>query len=105
MNKSLQFKNKFYNFCFLFISFSILLYLTYFLFLGDRGMLNYYKLKNDLLEKKTTYSNINNQNQYITNNIQKLSPNTLDLDYLDEITRNNNGTLRKNEIIIVFSDN
>ena len=105
MNKSLHFKNKFYNFCFLFISFSILLYLTYFLFLGDRGVLNYYKLKNELDKKIVNYSNLYSQNDYISKNIKKLNPNTLDLDYLDEITRSNIGTLRKNEVIIVFSDN
>ena len=104
MNKSLLFRNRFYEFCLILFSFFILLYLVYYFIASDRGLLNYVKLKNEFNNKSTKYNNLMIQKNDLKNNISKLNPNNIDLDYLDELSRKKNGFTKNNEIIVILSN-
>tara|TARA_Y100000741_G_scaffold305263_1_gene247469 strand:- start:126 stop:440 length:315 start_codon:yes stop_codon:yes gene_type:complete len=104
MNKSLKLKNRFYDFCLLFISFTIFLYLLYYLIASEKGIINYYKIKQQYAQQNNIYSKISQENLFLENKIVKLNPKTIDIDYLDEIYRKNNGYINNNEIIIIIED-
>ena len=102
MNKSLVLKNKFYFYLsFLFIFF-IFIYLLYFLINGDRGILQYFKLKNLNEIYQSEYSNLQNKNNTYLDRIKRLQPNTIDLDYLDETFRKVTGFSSQNETVIIM---
>ena len=104
MNKSLALRNKIYRFCFLLFSFFLFIYLFYFLINGERGLLSYYKIvnKHTLLNQKLIY--LKNKNNKLLDKISRLSPNTLDLEYLDEQIRLNTGKISKNELVIKLNN-
>ena len=104
MNKSLALRNKIYRFCFLLFSFFLFLYLFYFLVKGERGIFAYYKIINkfNLMEDELIFLEKNNKE--LEDKILRLSPNTLDLDYLDEQIRINTGKNSENEIIIKLNN-
>ena len=102
MNKSLVFKNKFYFFISFIFTFFLFMYLLYFLFNGPRSILNYFKLINLNKKYSEQLSNLNEENELLLDNIQRLQPNTVDLDYLEEKLRKNTGFSKKNEIIVIF---
>ena len=102
MNKSLVFKNKLYLFCLLLISFFIFIYLVYSLINGERGLISFYKLKNQHNLYETTLVNLEEKNFILSDKIKRLKTNTLDLDFLDEKIRENTGYLYKNEILLNF---
>lgn len=100
MNKSLAIRNKIYRFCFLLISFFLFLYFLYFLINAERGIISYYKLinKHSYIEKDLIL--LEQNNKILEDRISRLSPNTVDLEYLDEQLRIKTGRNTKNEIII-----
>ena len=100
MNTSLALRNKIYRFCFLLFSFILFLYLFYFLINGERGILAYYKIikKHPLMEEKLIF--LENKNKKFEDKISRLSPNTIDLEYLDEQLRINIGKISENELVI-----
>ena len=102
MNKSLVFKNKFYLFISFLFSFFLFLYLTHFVINGERGILSYLSLKkiNDKNIEKIFI--LSKKNEYLEDKIERLQPDTIDLDYLDEKLRENTGFLKENEITIIF---
>ena len=104
MNKSLALRNKVYRFCFLLFSFLFFFYLFYFLMNGEKGIFAYYKIinKHSLMEEKLIL--LENKNSQLEDKISRLSPNTLDLDYLDEKIRLNTGKISENEIIVKFDN-
>ena len=104
MNKSLALRNKIYRFCFLVLSFFLFLYLFYFLINGERGIVSYFKINNkyNLMHEKLIF--LQNNNKKLEEKISRLSPNTLDLDYLDEKIRLNTGKISENELVIIFDN-
>ena len=102
MNKSLVYKNKFYLFFSFVFSFFLFLYLMYFLINGPRSMFTYFKLKNLNTSYSKQFNNLNEQNNFFVDRIERLQPNTLDLDFLDEKLRKNTGFSKNKEIIVVF---
>ena len=100
MNKSLALRNKIYRFCFLLFSFFLLFYLLFFLIKGERGILSYYKIlkKKSLINDKII--SLNKTNKNLEDKILRLSPNSLDLDYLDEQVRLQTGKNYTNELVI-----
>jgi len=104
MNKSLKLKNRFYDFCLLFFSFTVFLYLLYYLIASDKGIINYYKLKLEYIQQDKIYSDISNNNLNLENKIKKLDPNSVDIDYLDEVYKKNNGYLNDKEVIILLEN-
>ncbi len=102
MNKSLVLKNKFYFYISFLFTFFLFIYLLYFLINGDRGILQYFKLKNLNTIYQTKYSNLLKQNDLYLNKIKRLQPNTIDLDYLDERFRKVTGFSSQNETVIIM---
>ena len=102
MNKSVVLKNKIILYFSFLIIFFIFLYLVYFLVYGQRGLLQYFYLSKQNQEYKETLAQLTSENQYMSNRIKKLQPNTVDLDFLDEQVRKKLGFIDKNEIVIIL---
>mgnify|MGYP001489210172 CR=1 FL=1 len=101
MNKSLVLKNKFYLFVSLVFSFFVFLYLVFILINGERGIISYYKIKYQQNNLSSQITELNQDNDFFVDKINKLQPNTIDLDYLDELLREKTGFIDKNEIVIL----
>ena len=104
MNKSVVLKNRIILYFSFLIIFFIFLYLVYFLVYGQRGLLQYFYLSKQNQEYKETLAQLISENQYISNRIKKLQPNTVDLDFLDEQVRKKLGLIDKNEIVIILDE-
>ena len=104
MNKSLALRNKIYRFCFLLLSFFLFFYLFYFLINGERGVFAFYKIirKQASMEEELIF--LDNKNKKLEDKISRLSPNTLDLEYLDEQLRINVGKTSENELVIQLNN-
>ena len=102
MNKSLVLKNKLSLYFLFIISFFILVYLIYFLVNGERGIISYYKIKNQNLVYELELNELNDKNNNLINKIEKLQINTIDLDYSDEKIREKTGLIKSNELLILF---
>ena len=74
----------------------------YFLVYGQRGLLQYFYLSNQNQEYNERLFQLTSENQYLSNRIIKLQPNTVDLDFLDEQVRKKLGLIDKNEIVIIL---
>jgi len=104
MNKSLAFRNKLYLFLSLVFSFLLLLYLFYFLINGERGMISFYKIKNQQIELQNELKKITSKNNLFVDKVKRLKINTIDLDYLDEQIRLNTGYISENELVVTLED-
>jgi len=104
MNKSVVLKNRIILYFSFLITFFIFLYLVYFLVYGQRGLLQYFYLSKQNQEYNERLSQLTSENQYLSNRIQKLQPNTVDLDFLDEQVRKKLGLIDKNEIVIILNE-
>ena len=104
MNKSVVLKNRIILYFSFLITFFIFLYLVYFLVYGQRGLLQYFSLSKQNHEYNEKLSQLTSENQYLSNRIKKLQPNTVDLDFLDEQVRKKLGLIDKNEIVIILDE-
>ena len=104
MNKSVILKNRLILYFSFLITFFIFLYLVYFLIYGQRGLLQYFYLSKQNQEYNEKLSQLTSENQYLSNRIKKLQPNTVDLDFLDEQVRKKLGLIDKNEIVIILDE-
>tara|TARA_B100000427_G_C15136339_1_gene432419 strand:+ start:227 stop:541 length:315 start_codon:yes stop_codon:yes gene_type:complete len=102
MNKSVVLKNKIILYLSFLITFFISIYLVYFLINGQRGLLKYFYLTKKNHEYNQTLANLNSENLYYVDRIERLQPNTVDLDFLDEQVRKKLGLIDKNEIVIIL---
>ena len=104
MNKSVVLKNRIILYFSFIITFFIFLYLVYFLVYGQRGLLQYFYLSKQNQEYNERLFQLTSENQYLSNRIKKLQPNTVDLDFLDEQVRKKLGLIDKNEIVIILDE-
>ena len=104
MNKSVVLKNRIILYFSFLITFFIFLYLVYFLVYGQRGLLQYFYLSKQNQEYNQKLSQLTSENQYLSNQIKKLQPNTVDLDFLDEQAIKKLGLIDKNEIVIILDE-
>ena len=104
MNKSLVLKNKLYLFISLVVSFFVFLYLVFILINGERGILSYYKIKYQEKNLSTELTKLTSDSNSFVKKINKLKPNTIDIDYLDELLRKKTGYIDKNEIVIILNE-
>ena len=104
MNKSLALKNKLYLFFSLVFVFLIFLYLIYFLIDPEKGIISYYKLKNQQLIYKNQLNELKIKNDLLINRTARLQPNTIDLDYLEEQLRLKTGYIAEKEILITVEE-
>ena len=102
MNKSVILKNKVILFLSFLVTFFISIYLIYFFIYGQRGLLQYLYLNNQNSEYNQQLSLLKLENEYFSDRISRLQPNTIDLDYLDEKVRKKLGLIDKNEIVIIL---
>ena len=78
------------------------MYLINVLINGPRGVFAYFKYKNLNIKYSQELTFLNKKNELLLNRIERLQPNTLDVDYLEEKLRKNTGFLKENEILVVF---
>ena len=104
MNKSVVIKNRIILYFSFLVTFFIFLYLVYFLVYGQRGLLKYFYLVKQNQEYNSTLAHLTSENQSLSNRIEKLQPNTVDLDFLDEQDRKKLGLIDKKEIVIILDE-
>ena len=104
MNKSVILKNKIILFLSFVITFFIFIYLIYFLVNGQRGLLKYFYLTKQKESNIYTLANLNFKNEYYSDRIKRLQPNTVDLDFLDEQVRKKLGFIDKNEMVVILDE-
>ena len=104
MNKSVILKNRIILYLSFLVTFFIFIYLFYFLIYGQRGLLKYFYLSNQNQEYNEILAQLTSENQYMSNRIKKLQPNTVDLDFLDEQVRKKLGLIDKNQIVIILDE-
>ena len=78
------------------------MYLINVLINGPRGVFAYFKYKNLNIKQTQELSYLNKKNAILLDRIERLQPNTLDIDYLEEKLRQNTGFMKDNEILVVF---
>ena len=104
MNRSVILKNRVILYLSFLVTFFIFIYLFYFLIYGQRGLLKYFYLSKQNQEYNEIIAQLTSENQYMSNRIMKLQPNTVDLDFLDEQVRKKLGLIDKNEIVIILNE-
>jgi len=80
-----------------------LYFISYAIF-GQRGIIDYFQIKNKLEEKSLQSDTLFIQIQNKENLVKRMKNESLDLDLLDEEIRRNGGQANKNEIIIFDTD-
>ena len=84
------------NFSFILLLF---VYFTYHTIIGNYSILSYFKLSEQLLEKKITLNKLNTKIESKNRKISRIKDN-IDLDYLDELAREKLGYARADELVI-----
>ena len=102
MNKSVILKNRVILYLSFLVTFFIFIYLVYFLIYGQRGLLQYFYLTKQSQEYSQKLAKLTAENDYLSDRIKRLQPNTVDLDFLDEQVRKKLGLIDKNEIVIIL---
>ena len=70
-----------------FLGLSMLVYFSYHMLHGERGLLSWWKLQKRVLEAKATVHITSNQKYNLEKKIKLLNPSGLDLDMLEERAR------------------
>ena len=104
MNKSVILKNRIILYLSFLVTFFIFIYLVYFLIYGQRGLLQYFYLSKQNQEYIQKLTKLTSENDYFSDRIKRLQPNTVDLDFLDEQVRKKLGLIDKNEIVIILDE-
>ncbi len=104
MNKSVILKNRIILYLSFLVTFFIFIYLVYFLIYGQRGLLEYFYLSKKNQEYNQLLTKLTLENDYLSDRIERLQPNTVDLDFLDEQVRKKLGLIDKNEIVIILDE-
>ena len=104
MNKSVILKNRVILYLSFLVTFFIFIYLVYFLIYGQRGLLQYFYLSKKNQEYNQLLTKLTLENDYLSDRIERLQPNTVDLDFLDEQVRKKLGLIDKNEIVIILDE-
>ena len=102
MNRSVILKNRVILYLSFLVTFFIFIYLVYFLIYGQRGLLQYFYLSKKNQEYNQLLTKLTLENDYLSDRIERLQPNTVDLDFLDEQVRKKLGLIDKNEIVIIL---
>ena len=104
MNRSVILKNRVILYLSFLVTFFIFIYLFYFLIYGQRGLLEYFYLSKKNQEYNQLLTKLTLENDYLSDRIERLQPNTVDLDFLDEQVRKKLGLIDKNEIVIILDE-
>jgi len=82
------------------IVFSVIFYFLFFIFFGDKGLIEYYSLKKQIANREATKQELLSKMQAKKNMVDGISLNSLDLDLLDEQSRKVLGYVGKDELVI-----
>jgi cell division protein FtsB len=83
-----------------FISFAAILYFSSYAIFGNKGIIKYFQLSQQLHEKDLVKNSLYNKMQDKKVMVNAMSIDSLDFDLLDEQVRKNLGYASKNEVII-----
>lgn len=82
----------------------IIFYFFIFTIFGDKGLVKLFSLKEHIANKEITKQELANKMQAKKNLVDGMSPDSLDLDLVDEQSRKVLGYVGKNEVVI-YPDN
>lgn len=82
------------------VCFLIIAYFSYHMVQGDRGLFAYLKLNHEIEKAETTLLMTESEMHVLQNRVKLLDPAELDLDMLDERSRNVLGLAHPDEIVI-----
>ena len=83
----------------------LVVYLLYHAFEGERGLYRWFSLKQEIRETNVIAEQIATEKLKLQNKVTRLSPETLDLDLLEEQVRKVLNFIAPNELIIINSPN
>lgn len=83
------------------LSFAICLYFAYHLVYGEMGYFSMKKVETKLNESKKEYDELKQERVGLENRVKRLRPDNLDLDVLDERSRDVLGYVKENEVILI----
>jgi len=87
-----------------FIAFALILYFFIITIFGQKGLITYFSLKNQIENKEAAKEELLNKMNVKKNMVDGMNTNSLDVDLLDEQARKNLGYVGKNEVVI-YQDN
>lgn len=87
------------------VFFSIMFYLGFHAFSGERGLFALYSESRHLEELKGELAQVKGEREALGHKVKLLSSNSLDLDMLDEQARLVLGKVGRNEIVYFLNDN
>jgi len=82
---------------------SLVCYFAYHLFVGDRGLLAWMELTQELRDAKATLAALDAERETLTRRVGLLQPDHLDPDMLDERARATLNLVGPNEVVIPMS--
>lgn len=83
-----------------FITLSIVVYFTFFTIFGDKGLIEFFSLRQKIASKEATKQELQSKMQVKKNMVDGMNINSLDLDLVDEQSRKVLGYVGKNEVVI-----
>lgn len=83
----------------------LVLYLLYHAFEGERGLYRWFKLKQEIRETNNLAQQIAAEKNILQNRVTRLSPETLDLDLLEEQVRMILNFAAPDEVIVINPSN
>lgn len=86
------------------IVFSVIFYFLFFIFFGDKGLVEFFSLKRQIANRDATKQELLSKMEAKKNMVDGISLNSLDLDLLDEQSRKVLGYVGKGELVI-YQDN
>ena len=87
-----------------FIALGLILYFSFFTIFGQKGLVQYFKLKAQIENKEIVKEELLDKMNIKKNMVEGMNTNSLDLDLLDEQARKNLGYAGKNEVVIYKKD-
>lgn len=95
----------FYKFGPVLLGVSILMYFAYHGLSGDRGILSYWSIKNKLENKQFEFHTIHRQRLGLEEKVQRLNPNSIDLDFVEERVMKVLNFFHKDHVVVIYKDN
>ncbi len=80
-------------------------YFVIFTIFGEKGLVTFFALKNKIETREITKQDLSNKMQAKKNLVDGMSPDSLDLDLVDEQSRKVLGYVGKNEVVIYPNQN
>jgi cell division protein FtsB len=77
-----------------------IMYFVYHSLSGERGIVAYFKLKSELQKQTKVLEVLTEERTLLDEKVKNLNPNSLDLDYVDEVARLNLGMIGEGEVVI-----